>query len=131
MSRETVELHRRVLDAFNRRDLDGVLALMDGNVEANSQLVAIEGGYHGHDGIRRWWANLLDTLPDWTLEVVEVRDLGDSTLAVLRTTGHGAGSHIPIEQRAWNPATWREEKCVRWSSHETEAEALEAVGLRE
>jgi hypothetical protein len=26
---------------------------------------------------------------------------------------------------------WRDKKVVRWTSHETEAEALEAVGLRE
>ena len=131
MSRENVELHYEGLDAFNRRDVDALLALMDANVEANSRLVAIEGGYHGHDGIRRWWANLLDILPDWTIEVVEVRDLGDVTLAVLRNRGHGAGSDIPIDQRLWQVAEWRDKKVVRWTSHETEAEALEAVGLRE
>lgn len=131
MSQQNVELHHRALDAFNRRDLDAFLALMDANVEANSRLVAIEGGYHGHDGIRRWWANLLDTRPDFTIEVVEMHDLGDLTLAVVRNRGHGAGSDIPIEQRLWHVAEWRDKKAVRWSSHETEADALEAVALRE
>lgn len=131
MSQENVELLYRGLDAFNRRDLDAFLALMDANVEAASRLVAIEGGYHGHDGIRRWWASLLDTLPDWTVEVLEVRDLGDLTLAVLRNHGHGAGSDIPIDQRLWQVAEWRDKKVVRWRNCATEAEALEAVGLWE
>ena len=41
----------------------------------------MEGRYHGHDGIRRWWENLLDTFPDFTIEVIEVRDLGNLTIA--------------------------------------------------
>jgi ketosteroid isomerase-like protein len=44
MSQENVELGYRVFDAFNRRDLDGFLALMDEDVEAISRLAAVEGG---------------------------------------------------------------------------------------
>jgi ketosteroid isomerase-like protein len=54
MSHENVELARRAYDALNRRDLDAFLALMDADVEAFPRVVAIEGGFHGHEGIRRW-----------------------------------------------------------------------------
>ena len=64
MSQENVELAQQAFDAFNRRDLGAFLALMDADVEALSRLVAMEGGYHGHDGIRLWWQNLFDALPD-------------------------------------------------------------------
>ena len=53
MSQENVELARRSIDAINRRDLDAYLALVDDDVEAVSRLAPIEGGHHGHDGIRR------------------------------------------------------------------------------
>jgi hypothetical protein len=43
----------RVYDAVNRRDLRAFLALMDADVEAFPRIIAIEGGFHGHDGIRR------------------------------------------------------------------------------
>ena len=33
MSQENAKLHRRANEAFNQRDLDGLLALMDPNVE--------------------------------------------------------------------------------------------------
>ena len=66
MSRRNLELYRQSVDAFNRRDLEAFLALMDVDVEAVSRLVAIEGGYRGHDGIRRWWGNLLEAIPDFT-----------------------------------------------------------------
>jgi ketosteroid isomerase-like protein len=131
MSQENVELARQAHDALNRRGLGAFLALMDANVEALPRVVAIEGGYHRHDGIRRWWEHLVDFLPDLVIETVAVRDLGDLTLAAVRIRGHGAGSDTPLEETLWSAAEWRDGKCVSRANHGTEAEALEAVGLRE
>ena len=44
MSQENVELIHRSVDAFNRRDLDAYLALMDEDVEAIPRVAAMEGG---------------------------------------------------------------------------------------
>ena len=131
MSQENVELACRTYDAVNRRDLDALLALMDDDVEAVSRLAPVEGPYQGHDGIRRWWGNQFDAFPDFTIEVGEVRDLGELTLAPLRTRGHGAGSDAPIDTSIWQVGRWRRGKCVWWRIFDTRAEALEAVGLSE
>jgi len=131
MSQDNVELHHRALDAYNRRDLDAVLALMDEDVEAVSRLVAIEGGHHGHAGVRRWWENLFDVLPDITVGVIEVRDFGNLTLAALRLGGHSAGSETPFEEAVWQLAEWRDGKSVWWQVFLTEAKALDAAGLRQ
>jgi hypothetical protein len=48
MSQENVKLAYRATDAFNRRDLDAFLALMDDDVDAVSRIIAIEGGLQGH-----------------------------------------------------------------------------------
>ena len=42
------------------------------------RLAAMEGGYRGHDGLRRWSGHLFAALPDYTVEVLELRDLGDA-----------------------------------------------------
>jgi ketosteroid isomerase-like protein len=132
MSQENVELLYRVSDAFNQRDFDALLALMDDDVEHVPRAVAIEGGsYHGHDGTRRWWKNLLDVFPDFVIEVGEVRDPGDLTLAVLRLRGRGTGSDIPSDETVWQVARWRRGKCVWWATFDARAEALEAAGLSE
>jgi ketosteroid isomerase-like protein len=131
MSHENVELARQAYDALNRRDFDAFLALMDADVEALPRVVAIEGGYHGHEGIRRWWEHLVDSLPDIVIETVAVRDLGDLTLAAVRIRGHGAGSDTPLAETLWTLAEWRHGKCVWWANYGTEAEALQAVELRE
>ena len=129
MSRENVELARRGYDAFNRREIDGFLALMDESVEADSRLATVEGGYHGHDGVRRWWDHLLGMFPDYTIEVEEVRDLGDVTLTRFVARGHSADTGTPLIDARWQPIRWRDGKSVWWSVCATEAEALEAVGL--
>ena len=131
MSQENVELYRRAAEAVTDGDLDGFLALMDADVEAAPRLAPMEGGYHGHDGMRRWWESMHDAFPDFRVEVVEVRDLGDVTLAEVRGRGRGAASDTPVEQRSWHVVEWRDRKFVRWRAYETQSEALEAVGLSE
>jgi ketosteroid isomerase-like protein len=131
MSQANVELALEAFDAVNRRDLDALLALTDDDVEIVTRIAAVEGGVHGHDGMRRWWENMFTAFPDYYFEVVDVRDLGEVTLASLRALGHGAGSDVPFEDLLWHASQWRRGKCVWWRAFETEAEALEAAGLRE
>ena len=131
MSQENVELARRTIDAFNRRDLDALLALMDEDVEGAPPLASMEGTYHGHAGIRRWWESLFEGLPDFNIEILEVRDLDDLTVAVLGNRAHGAVSATPVEQRLWVVGRWRSRRIIWWRTFRSEAEALEAVGLRE
>jgi ketosteroid isomerase-like protein len=131
MSQENVKLVHRAFDAFNRRDLDATLALMDDDVEGVPRIAAIEGSYHGHEGMRRWWKNLLDTFPDFTVKVGESRDIGDMTVAAVHLRGQGAGGDTPTEATIWHVARWRLGKCVWWRTFSTRPEALEAVGLSE
>ena len=129
MSQENVERYRQAARAFNDGDLDALLAVMDPEVEALPRLAPIEGGYSGHDGVRRWFESLNAAFPNVEAAVVDVRDLGHLTLAELRNRGRGAGSDTPFEQSSWHVAEWRDEKCIRWRVYGTRAEALEAVGL--
>jgi ketosteroid isomerase-like protein len=131
MSQQNVDLMLKSYDAFNRRDWDAFVALMDEEVEIESRLVAIEGGYHGHEGLRRWWHDFLGAFPDYTLDIEELRDLGEVTLGHIRGWGHAAGSATPLVDPSWHPVRWRDGKVVWWRNCSTEAEALDAVGLRE
>ena len=131
MSRKNLDLTLLMYEVFNRRDLDAMLALMHDEVEIESRLVAMEGAYHGHEGVRRWWNNLLDGLPDYQGEIEELRDLGDITLVRVRGRAHGAASNSPVVETFWQPIRWRDGMCIWWRNCATEAEALEAIGLRD
>ncbi len=132
MSQENVELYRRGIEAFNRRDLEAFLALADPDVVGISRVLAIEGGsYRGYDGTREWWKDLLGVFPDFTIEIVWVRDAGDRTVAELRNSAHGEGSAAPLAELVWQVSEWRDRRVVWWEMFESEQEALEAAGVSE
>jgi ketosteroid isomerase-like protein len=116
MSQENLELTRRAFDAIVRRDLD---AFVD----------------HGCAGVREWWDDFLGAFPDFSFHVDDVRELGDRTLTRVRVSGHGAhtmdSADPMIDQVNWILGEMRDGRLIRWGSFRTEAEALEAVGLRE
>jgi ketosteroid isomerase-like protein len=132
MSQENLESLERAIDAFNRRDLNALLAGADPEIVFTPRLAVVEGAsYHGHDGIRKALETQMSTFPDWKLEVLEVRSHGDLTIATARGHGHGAGSDIHIEDMAWWVQKWRDGKCLSWQTYSSEAEALEAAGQSE
>ena len=130
MSQENVEAFRQAVGAVSGRDLDAYLALLDPDVEI-TPLGEIRPSYYGRDGVRRWWEDLFAVAPDFSLEIDDIRDLGDSLLVAVRVHGHGSGSGVPVEQSLWQVVKFRHEKLVWWRSYASEHQALEAAGLRE
>ena len=133
MSEENVERYHRVVDAFNRRDLDAALALFDPEVDFAPRSVALEGGrsYKGHDGVRTWWESTFAAFSDYVAEIEEVRDVGDMTFSRLRFRGHGMRSDVPIDEMQWHVVEWRHGSVARLRTLRSEAQALEAAGLSE
>jgi ketosteroid isomerase-like protein len=131
MPTENVELIQRAFDAFNRRDLGGFLSLMDPEVEFTPFERAIEGlgPYRGHDGVRAWWDEAFETLPNFRVEPRDIRALDDATVTHGRLRGEGAASGAAFDRDLWHVARWRSGKQVWWAAFETEADALEASGL--
>lgn len=71
-------LAREFVDAFNRRDADGFLALMDPEVEFHpTALVGKRRRYDGHDGVRRWFGEVETSQMRHQVRVREVRPSGD------------------------------------------------------
>jgi ketosteroid isomerase-like protein len=132
MSEKNVELAYQAYDAISRRDLDAFLALMDPEVVALPRILAIEGGaLHGHDGVRRWWESIFRVFPDFDTEMIGARAVGDLTISEVRAHGSGEGSETPFEDAIWVVSHVRDGKVVRWRTCASQAEALEAAGLRE
>jgi ketosteroid isomerase-like protein len=127
MSHENVELNYQSHGAFNRRDLDAFLALTDPDVQFTPYERVIEGlgPYHGHEGVRSWWKEAFATMPDFNVELDEVRDLGDMTLVRGCLRGRGAS----FERTYWGLFRWRDKRIAWWHAFQSEAEALKSVGL--
>ena len=102
MSDETVEQVRRAYDTFNRRDWEAFRRMMDRDVTVESRLVQMDGGYRGYDGLRRWWDEVFETIPDYRVEIEDLREVGDIVLVKARGLGHGATSGTPVVDPFWH-----------------------------
>src|SRR5436305_397874 len=129
MSQENVELARRAYTAFQAGDFDEWVRYFDPEVEFNSS--EMEGPFHGHEGMREWAKGWLAAFPNWSPTIVEMRDLEDRVLIHATGTGAGAGSGAGMEVDFWQAVEFRDGRMVWYAAFRSEAEALEAVGLRE
>ena len=129
MSQENVDRYLESVEAFNRRYLDAFLAFMDPEMEFVVRLMEMEGRPYlrGHDGIREWWRGMFAVFPDFKIDVLEARDLGDSVIAALRLRGHSGDSDVPFNEAVWQAIKARDGKCTWWQTFRSEAEALEAL----
>ena len=98
-----VDVVLRLHAAFNRADLEGILAEWHPEGVYHAAITQVvegeeQGAFHGHDGFRRWWADMQELYSDLNSELLEVRDLGDQVLTVLLIRGRGRGSGIYIAE---------------------------------
>jgi ketosteroid isomerase-like protein len=135
MSQENVELFRRALEAFNRRDFDAVLEQLDPEAEWHPGVAASLGGetttFRGQEEVRKGLQDLVDAFEDLHLEVSEMRDLGDRVLAMGRLRAHGTESGVEIESPWAYLVQYKSGKAIWVRAFLDPKEALEAVGLRE
>jgi ketosteroid isomerase-like protein len=77
---------RRWFDAFNSRDLEGMLACMHPYVEFHPlRLHGLDSAYHGHEGVREWFAELQRLEHRHRIELAEVRTSSDGKLVATGT----------------------------------------------
>jgi len=130
MSEENVETLRRGYEAVNRGDIEGFIANVHPDVEFTSLIAESEGEtFRGHDGVRRWWKEVVLPLGGLHGEPVTVRDLGDTVLTRVLGTYRPRG--VEVRQTVWSVVRFRDGKATWWQFFRTEDEAIEAAGLRE
>ena len=130
MSPENVEIVRRAVAAVNARDIDGYLANCTEDVELRTPLATIGGVYEGQDDIRRFFADIEDTAPDFQVDLERVEAIGkDQVLAFLRVTASGRTTRIPTPAATANLYDLVDGRIRRIRIFLDHQEALEAAGL--
>jgi ketosteroid isomerase-like protein len=131
MSQENVELMREGIEATNRRDLEAVFRGMAPDIHFEHRLAALQGSFVGIEGVRSWFADLVEVFDSWWIDCEDIRDLGDRVLALgtIRTIGTESGVETEL------PLAIVAEYCDGFITHYIDygdwAQAPEAAGLSE
>ncbi|HEY6775205.1 MAG TPA: nuclear transport factor 2 family protein [Thermoleophilaceae bacterium] len=129
MSRQNVELVRHMHQAFNRRDTETFLGLLDPHVEWVPMMARLEGTvYRGRAEVERWLAGLDHDWVDLRTEPREFRDLGDVVLILGSWHARARTSGVVLDSE---PAAWvariRHGKVVRQETFTDQDQAFEAA----
>jgi ketosteroid isomerase-like protein len=132
MSQENVEIVKRMVDAFNAKDLDRFSDQTTPDFEWSSSMMAIEGEvFVGRAGIEAYFSRMIDGWDTFRAEDGEFRDLGDRVLWSGRLEGRGRISGAPVSAPLDILYELRDGKVTRSRSFLDHEQALKAAGLAE
>jgi ketosteroid isomerase-like protein len=123
-----LEIYQRILEAFNREGVDGVMPYFTDDVEVYDPDLP-PGRYQGPEAVK-WVAEQLMS----GFENVEIRDFrlvpaGDRVVSLLHTWARGERDEIEVEARTAHTITFRDGKIAYWRMYLDQAEALTDAGL--
>jgi len=136
MSRENVEIVKRVFNAWNEGTLEDVLPFVADGLE----WLEMEGGQIDNTGaevrgkaqVVSMLESLYETWQLYRLEPEDVRAAGeDRVVAVLREVARGRASGVDVTSRWGYLITFRDGQLARVEAYRNPDQALEAVGLSE
>jgi ketosteroid isomerase-like protein len=117
-------------DAITERDLEAALAVCHPEVAFPSLMAQLDARpYRGHDGIRRYFADIDATWDEWRIEVEQLVQAPDGNVViVMRTHMRGRESGLPFAEHVANLWEFRDERLWRATLYRDPADALRAAG---
>jgi ketosteroid isomerase-like protein len=134
MAPETAELIRRSYDAFNRRDLDALLALY--HPACVWDMTHFEGWpdtpvYQGHEGLRRLFKEWHDAWDEVRTEPSDLLQIGGRLMVTCNMQVRGGASGAGVSLQFVQVAEAHDGLFHLIDNYSDKSQALEAVGLRE
>jgi ketosteroid isomerase-like protein len=132
VSEEQVEVVRKHIAAYRRRDVSVALSLMDPHAVLDMNRVDGSDPSHGHEAIDEAVTRYVGAFEEYAYELERLTDLGSGAiLAVVTETRRGKGSGAPVSRSFAVLYTVIDGRIARITQFRTERDALEAAGLPE
>jgi ketosteroid isomerase-like protein len=125
------EIVRRAHDALNRGDAEALAALCAPDFRLDmSDRVFNPDVYSGHDGIRRFVAEVNEVWETFTWEPTDVKEVGDVVFALVHSVGRGRGSGLEIDRRSAMLWLIPEETLLALTFYRDPSAGKKAAGVR-
>jgi ketosteroid isomerase-like protein len=132
MSQDNVEIVSEMVDAFNRRDLDGYLARVSPDVEwdVSEGFLGVQDVYRGWAGVSKWWNDFLEAWESFDVEIDQMAEGKSGGVFVgLNGKGRGRASGVETELHFLFVFWVADRKVARVRMFQSRERALEAAGL--
>ncbi len=134
MSQENVEIVRRGIEAYNRGDVDGMLAdwAPDAVLDWSNSYGLDARVFRGHNEIRVFMQRFNRSFKSARIELVDHPvEIEDGLVIAENVTYFGGRDGIEVQARSAWLTTFRDGKQTSLTLYQTKQEALEAAGLSE
>jgi ketosteroid isomerase-like protein len=124
------DIVRRAHDALGHGDAEGLASLcaVDFRLDMSDRVFNPEV-YSGHDGIRRFMAEVHEVWETFTWEPTDVKEAADLVLALVHSVGRGRGSGLEIDRHS--AMVWKipEETLLALKFYRDPSAARKAAGI--
>ena len=133
MSEENVEIARRVIEAWNRRDATAAIRELAADIEwAPAGPAAVERVvYRGPEQCARGFEEVWETWDVFRFEEAQVREGDDSVIWLSHVHMRGKTSHLELDQEFALHFQLRDGQVRKAHAFRSWGDALEAAGLSE
>jgi ketosteroid isomerase-like protein len=130
VSRERVERVLGLYRLFNEGEFERALRELPDEIEwVVLEVLPDQGPYHGREGVRRFWKTWQETFEGFRVDILDVHDLDDHVVVVMRVGGTGRDSGIDVDSPAFTSVwTWVDDELVRMQMFTDEDAARGAIG---
>jgi ketosteroid isomerase-like protein len=132
MSQENVEVVRRALDAYSRRDIRALREIVDPDLELDwsASLGELAGVHRGVDAVLRFYAEWYAMFEMTVIEPERFVEIDDSVIVpnVARLRGR---EEIEVSARSALVFTVRDRRITHVRLYQETSDALKALGLAE
>ena len=123
------ELVRKIVEALNRGDVDGMLERMHPDFEWTPlEASPVSRVYRGREEVRRYVEDWLGTFDGLRLDLEDPTEIGERVVAPVNGHARGRASGLALETRFCQVWTVREGSAVAMQEFASREHALEAIG---
>jgi ketosteroid isomerase-like protein len=130
VSRDNVEVVKRVYRAFNRRDAEAAVELVSPDFSFRSEFGAVSGRrYEGRAGFRQYFRDMAETWASFHVELVEVEARGEAVIVTYREHAIGRTSGVKLDAHGYQVWHFHQGQPVRQDTYASKEQALADIDL--
>jgi ketosteroid isomerase-like protein len=120
--------------AFNDGDVEAALQYLSPDLELHPGIGGALTGetvYRGHDGFRRYMADITEAFEDLRVEPQTIATCGEWVVSEAKVSGHGRASQVDFATDMTVVWRSRDGEAIWGATYFQRADALKAIGLTE